>query len=459
MKDASRTWIVGVVLTVISGLTVGSGQGLRQIQQQIQQNQQARQQLQAQLDEARRAREQQEARSSALERQIRNLSGQEASLNQQVTNLTVRLRTLEEESRKVEVSRNEAQAQVDATRAEIAQLEIIIAQQKRDVQTLMTLVDRERSNRYIKLLARAENVYDLLVRNHDLNTITGQDLRVIDELNQNVTQLNAKQLKLQNEIARLNQLQAQLEQKQAAVRRDRAALSNRITILRQTRAGQQVVLYQVYQVQRQTSTSINGIVSALARQRAEARRLATQQANEQARLERERREAERRERERVARENARNNPSPPPSTQRNPPPQATPTVSYTDVRLARSVGRFTFPIMGGDIIGNFDGDHLTIRAPSAGSAVRAAQSGLVMQASFVQANSGYTVVIAHTETIWTAYQNLQAPTVSAGQRVRAGQVIGNVGGGALYPENELYFQVFRITDDGSVYPVNPRLFL
>jgi murein DD-endopeptidase MepM/ murein hydrolase activator NlpD len=444
---------IGLAVVVVSSAPGTSGQTLQQIQQQLQQTQRQQQQLQQQLDEAQKARDQQAARARDLEGKVRNLSGQEASLSAQVRDLSNRLAKLSKESRDVQALRDETQVQVQAAQAEIKRLSAIIEGQKRDVQTLMTLVDRERSNRYVKLLARADNIYDLLVKSHDLNSFVGQDLRVIDALNTNVSLLATKQTELQNQVARLNAYQRQLVQKQTAIQQDRAALNNRIAQLRQTRTGQQVVLYQVYQVQQQTGSQITGIVSGIVQQRAKARALEQQGQsirNQIAREARARAEAERRRRLAAAQNGGRNTGD---TTNRTNPP-----VTGNFVRLPDSIGAFTFPIAGGSIVGEFDGEYMTIRAPAEGAQVVAAQEGQVADVRFVQANSGYTVVIAHTESLYTAYLNLQEPNVRIGQRVGSGTVIGNVGGGFLFPADELHFQVLRVTTDGIPVPVNPRRF-
>ncbi len=443
-----------VVMLIVSSAPGTSGQTLQEIQQQLQLTQRQQQQLQLQLDEAQKARDQQTAKARDLEGQVRNLSGQEASLNAQVRDLSNRLAKLSKESRDVQDLRDQTQVQVQAAQSEIKRLSAIIEQQKHDVQTLMTLVDRERSNRYIKLLARADNIYDLMVKSRDLNSFVGQDLRVIDALNTNVNLLATKQTELQREVARLNAYQRQLVQKQTAIQQDRAALNNRVAQLRRTRTGQQVVLYNVYQVQHQTGSQITGIVSGIAQQRAKARALEQQGQSIRAQIAREARaraEAERK-RKLAAAQNAGGNTGD--NGGRTPPPPD----SRNFLRLPASIGAFTFPVAGGSIAGEFDGEYMTVRAPSEGAQVMAAQEGQVADVRFVQANSGYTVVIAHTESLYTAYANLQAPNVRSGQLVSAGTVIGNVGGGFLFPADVLYFQVLRVTTDGAVVPVNPRRF-
>jgi septal ring factor EnvC (AmiA/AmiB activator) len=373
-------------------------------------------------------------------------------LNAQVRDLSSRLAKLFKESRDVQDLRDQTQIQVQAAQSEIKRLSAIIEQQKRDVQTLMTLVDRERSNRYIKLLARANNIYDLMVKSRDLNSFVGQDLRVIDALNTNVSLLATKQTELQREVARLNAYQRQLVQKQTAIQQDRAALNNRVAQLRRTRTGQQVVLYNVYQVQHQTGSQITGIVSGIAQQRAKARALEQQGQSIRAQIAREaRRRAEEERKRRLAAAQAGGGNTGDNGGRADPP-------SRNFVRLPDSIGAFTFPVAGGSITGEFDGEYMTIRAPSEGAQVVAVQEGQVITAQLVQANSGYTVVIAHTESLYTVYANLQEPNVRIGQRVSLGTIIGNVGGGFLYPADVLYFQVLRVTTDGNAVPVNPRRF-
>lgn len=96
-------------------------------------------------------------------------------------------------------------------------------------------------------------------------------------------------------------------------------------------------------------------------------------------------------------------------------------------------------------------------ASAEGAPVRAACAGTVT-AVFDDELYGTTVVIGHADGYTTHYQNLAAmPTVSAGDQVRAGDVIGSVGRTALLEvgqEPHLHFAVHR-----NGQPVDPERFV
>ena len=96
-------------------------------------------------------------------------------------------------------------------------------------------------------------------------------------------------------------------------------------------------------------------------------------------------------------------------------------------------------------------------AAAEGAPVRAACAGTVT-AVFDDELYGTTVVIGHEDGYTTHYQNLAAmPTVSAGDKVRAGDVIGSVGRTALLEvgqEPHLHFAVHR-----NGQPVDPEGFV
>src|SRR5690606_16249820 len=71
---------------------------------------------------------------------------------------------------------------------------------------------------------------------------------------------------------------------------------------------------------------------------------------------------------------------------------------------------------------------LDLTAPQ-GTPVRSVASGTVIHAGYGYAGAAYGnhVVIKHADGKYTLYAHLSATTVSAGQSVSAGQMIGNVG--------------------------------
>ena len=96
-------------------------------------------------------------------------------------------------------------------------------------------------------------------------------------------------------------------------------------------------------------------------------------------------------------------------------------------------------------------------AAAEGAPVRAACAGTVT-AVFDDELYGTTVVIGHEDGYTTHYQNLAAmPTVSAGDKVRAGDVIGSVGRTALLEVGQEPHLHFAVHQNGQ--PVDPEGFV
>ncbi len=447
-------------LTVTLGQDTTKLRGLEQNVQSLEQN----------LQTAKAIRAQQAARASALETELRNLGGQESKLSSQVRKLNDTLNKLELDRLALIQAIDKNQKASSSLLAQIAKLNQKVSDQKIAVQQLIVSIDRERSSRYVKLLARADNIYDLAVKSKDLNMIGQNNLDVIDALKKSIAEREQKNLELQNVIAQLNANQRFLESKKDAITRNRGQLNASIAQLRRTAQGRKVVLLETVKARQRSDASIGSILNSVFRQRQalkqerarilEIRRQAALVAARKAAIERER---VRQENARIARlkskqaraaalaqeeirrqqaaqqaSNAQNN---------------LPSVPVVPVDLPASVGRLSQPIPGGRITANFgqQGEFMAIQSDQDGAAVYAAADGQVARVTLVQANSGYTIIIAHTDSIWTVYQNMQDPPIEPGQLVRRGQFIGYVGGGAINPANQLQFAVAV-----NGVPVDPR---
>jgi murein DD-endopeptidase MepM/ murein hydrolase activator NlpD len=442
--------LISSVLTVTFGQDTTKLRGLEQNVQSLEQN----------LQTAKAIRAQQAARAAALETELRNLGGQESKLSSQVRKLNNTLNKLELDRLALIQAIEKNQKASKALVAQIAKLNQTVTDQKKAVQELIVSIDRERSSRYVKLLARADNVYDLVVKSKDLNTIGENDLNVIDALKKSIAQREQKNLELQKVIAQLNANQRFLETKKDAITRNRGQLNASIAQLRRTAQGRKVVLLETVKARQRTDASIGSILNTVFRQRQalkqerarilEIRRQAALIAARKAAAERARARAEERriarlksqraraaaiEQERIRQLKAAQQAA---NAQTN-----LPSVPAAPIDLPASLGRLSQPIPGGRITANFgqQGEYMAIQADQAGAAVYAAADGQVARVTLVQANSGYTVIIAHTDSIWTVYQNMQDPPLEPGQVVRRGQFIGYVGGGAINPADQLQFAV------------------
>lgn len=122
---------------------------------------------------------------------------------------------------------------------------------------------------------------------------------------------------------------------------------------------------------------------------------------------------------------------------------------------------FSMPV-DGTVYGSYgqyvDGQNLqgVLIGAGAGSAVRAAADGIVVDAGRVDGDSGRFLVIQHDQGYKTTYSNLETVVSSVvGSEVTAGQVIGTIGSaGGSYTRPTLYFQI----EQGGIL-LNPQMFI
>jgi murein DD-endopeptidase MepM/ murein hydrolase activator NlpD len=427
-------------------------------------------QLQRDLREQQRIRDLSNSKASSLERDIRNLTVQEKTLNARVKALNLRLTKLEAERAATQEQLAKTEDKSQSLSLEIQMLEAKIAYGKQQLSKLLTTLDRERTSRYVRLMVRAANVFELAVKAKDLDLIQDVNLNVIDELNINSALLSSKNTEYQAVIVKLNEYQRLLESKTAEITQNRSKLNASIAGLQKTRAGRQALQLQAVRSAQTASANASSLFSNLVSERNRLAEIRRQRAIEAARLREEAAQRQREEAMRIARirdQQARAKAAALEAKREarvqaqiaRVEPIRLPSSPAPGNRLPSNVNGFIFPMPGGGIVSDFglDGnDYMAIQGAS-GASVIAAADGTVVGVETIGANYGYYVLIAHTEdldSLVTVYGNLQYPNVGPGQDVRRGQIIGNVGGGALFPSNELHFHVAR----NRVY-VNPRPYL
>lgn len=140
-------------------------------------------------------------------------------------------------------------------------------------------------------------------------------------------------------------------------------------------------------------------------------------------------------------------PPPAPSGAPTPParPSGPPTISMS----------FQWPVEG-DIIETFGpkqggrrNDGINIAAPE-GAPFRAAAAGEVAYAGNEIPGYGWLVLVRHEGGIITAYAHARGLKVAEGDRVRAGQVLGEVGASGRVSRPQLHFEIRR-----GVTPIDP----
>lgn len=154
---------------------------------------------------------------------------------------------------------------------------------------------------------------------------------------------------------------------------------------------------------------------------------------------------------------------------RPPPSRSAPRISPrpTRTRASRPVGEpppragrgFQWPLRGRIIVafgprgGGLHNDGINILARF-GSAVRAAENGVVAYAGNELQGFGNLVLIKHAGGWMTAYAHVGSLSVRRGQKVRRGQTIARVGRTGNVSRPQLHFEIRR----GS-QPVNPMKYL
>ena len=367
--------------------------------------------LQEELRKAQEAQRKTEARIQELNRTLANLGQATQALLQGIQGLEREIQRLEKERVDLQERIRTLQGEIQKTEKNIARLEKDLQALKTRLKALIQNLYREKAARYLPLL-RAESFSDLAIRARLIGRLTRRQQDTLQEL-------QATLEALQREKARLNLLLQDLAQQeqaralaQTALSEKRQALKSRLTELKKKEEGQKALLRESLNQRR----ALEGQIAAL-----QAKVVA-----ERRRLEEEQRRAEEERRKRAER-----------AAQRSSPP----TVYIPPPPLPKAVGRLAFPIPGGKIVAAYgvEGPFQILAGPAPGSPVQAAAEGYVAGILYVP-NLGYTVMIAHTETLSTVYTNLQEPLVREGERVTKGQLIGYTGGGLLMRPEEMEFR-------------------
>jgi septal ring factor EnvC (AmiA/AmiB activator) len=393
-------------------------QPLPALEGELKKAQEAQRRTEARIQELNRALARLGQTTQALLRQVRDLEAEIGRLEKERADLQERIRLLQEEVRRAE--------------KRIAQLEEDLKALKERLKALMVSLYRERAGRYLPLL-RAESFTDLAVRSRLVGRLTARQQDTLKQLQTTLEALRQERTRLDLLLKDLAQEERAKAENQAALARKRQALLERLSELRKQEEGQKALLRESLSQRRALE---NQVAALQAKVLAERRRLEEER--------RRREEEERRARERAAQQAAQR--ATPPTVYVPPPP------------LPDAVGRLAFPIPGGRIVAAYgvEGPFQVLAGPAPGSPVQAAAEGYVAGILYVP-NLGYTVMIAHTESLSTVYTNLQEPLVREGERVSKGQLIGYTGGGLLMRPEEIEFRVALLLE-GRTRFVDPAAY-
>ncbi len=355
--------------------------------------------LEAQLQKAEALKAQRAKEAARIEAELKRLDQKTQHLLKNLRALEAELRALGRELQSLDQRRRALKAEIARLEKEERAREAELGRLKARLARLLNRLWRTRAGHWLPLLS-AGSFTELAVKTRWLSDWSRADLALAEAAKQAARRLRRTRRERE---ALLSQLEKTRAARAAAARRleqKRRAQKALLAQLQKTKAARRVRLAELYQSQKALEAEIEKLKRALEEERARAKAsLAVPKA---------------------------------------------------------LVGRLLFPVAGGRILARYgqDGrDFEWIEAPRAGAPVRAAGGGQVF-AVLYYGNVGWTVMLQHSERLFTQYVNLQEPPVATGDHVDQGEVIGYLGGGALIPPNVLWFRV-AVWKNGRFYYVDP----
>jgi len=359
--------------------------------------------LEAEIKRAEALEKQNAAQAAAIKRELAALDAKSRALLKALQKLERELAALEAERRRLTLAVHQLEQDVaELKKKEAAARARLDAYETRLRALMLRLWYQQIAHRLP--LVRAANFTELTLKTRWVAALSQADLNLVRAAEAEAERLNAARTALEKKQRTLVEKRRALEAKRRAVAGKRAQIAQTLRALDKQKKAKTVRLAQLQQNQAELDEKLKKLKAELERRRAEAAR--------QARL------------------------------------------STVPKAL---VGRIMFPVPGGRIIHPYgkNGQNFEwIQAPKPASPVLAAADGQVFAVLFY-GNIGWTVMLQHSDQLFTQYVNLQAPVVQTGDRVEQGEVIGYLGGGTLIAPDVLWFRV-AIWKKGRFYYVNPE---
>jgi len=378
-----------------------------------------------------------------LERRAQELSDIQAQLGATASALQARIAERDSISAELVERRQEREqavaqiAELDARRVEtegrIGGLHVRLSEMTERVSEMLVNLYKQRGKRLGTGLSRTDSFHDLRVRNYYVGLLAEQDATVIGELDSLLYALQMEQASLREQLATLQEAENRL----LAVETELAATSSRLNLLVEelnaTQQGQLAQRQDLLTQQTRIEQSLGDLDTLL---RVEIERLRQVEADQRAAAAQ---YAQDRERQLAA--------------QREADLARTQLEVLTEPLAPLSTG-YIRPVEDARLLtryGESNNSGVVIQTSVANSAVRAVGPGSVVAVTYLGANLGYMVAVAHGGGLVTVYVNLRPPVVQVSDAVSQGQVLGYLGGGTLTPNDVLQFYAQRQAGGSSAY--------
>lgn len=352
----------------------------------------------ANLDEEKKKQEQMQSELKDTQTLLKKLEGLKGDTEEYISTLDTRLNALADNIYAMEQSVAAQKVVIEETKVSIANAQAEIEAQYEAMKLRIQYMYENGEFSYMSMLFDSESMSDMLNKAEYLGQITSYDRDQLEKYKMAKAELDAKELKLEKELAELEATLAEIEAEEAATEQLMAAKKTELA-------------EHIHDIE-STENDIENIESDLETQKAIVAELE---------------EIERRRKEQEAL-NALN-------------------------KLTYDGGTMTWPIPGYSRLSSYYGTRpdpfgkptqeyhsgIDVSAPK-GTKIVAAYDGEVAW-SYYSSSAGNWVGIDHGDGIYTVYMHMSKRLVSEGQKVKKGDVIGLVGSTGRSTGNHLHFGV------------------
>jgi murein hydrolase activator len=379
---------------------------------------------QATVDELRREIQESQRRLEEIREERAQLQRDMQGIRSRVADVSGELRNIEQQLSASRSVLAEIDFQVEATSRQVEETTRRLLLTREEMLERQAVLNRRLRSIYkrgplhtVQVLLGAESFSDLLNRYRYLRLIAGHDRRLVGSVQELEDELRAQSREMQESLAELTRLRQSQVGEVAALRQVEA---ERQRTLEQFRAREQQTVSRLDQLEAQEGR-LAGLVTDLERRRVEAERRAAAAGD----------------------------------------PAGATTLGVEDM------GRLDWPVEG-DIAYRFGVDRrpngtilrwngVGIRA-AVGTPVRAVRDGIVVLAGPFE-GYGPTVIVSHGDGFYTLYLYLEEVGVVEGRPVRAGQVVGTVGGTGTATGPHMEFQIRAPVGGGPPQAQDPLQWL
>lgn len=134
-----------------------------------------------------------------------------------LTELNSQMEELKETLAKLERQYNEKQDELQLIQADLADAEVLKAQQYEDMKLRIQYMYENGESNYMELLFSAESLADFLNKADQISAIAEYDRKMLEEYEKTVQMIEEKELQAQEEEAAIAQLQSEYEEKEEEV--------------------------------------------------------------------------------------------------------------------------------------------------------------------------------------------------------------------------------------------------